>query len=403
MIKRIHFSLFSINLVISIPAVYMVLGLPLVFARNGWSGTTIGLFLLASLPSLAKFLLAYPVERFRLRGCHYVYWTAILIAWLIVVLLGLAYPEMAAHKTLLFMLMLTANLLIAWAEIPLNTLVIQLLPEEERLRAGGFRSAAMSVAAIIGGGVLLLLQQKFGWALPFVLMAMMLCMGLLSLILLAKPERYITRKITPTMPTIATVAGFFRQDYRVWLLVLLLWFALVAAVWTFLKPMLLQYGMPGEDIAILVGVGGGAVSALSALLSPALLVRLPKDHAMRAVALLDVVVLSGFSLLLFTQVNPYLLGMGALLIAVPLGLTSALIFRLMMDFVRVQEQPLYYGLQSALFQSGRIILSVFAGILVDWINYRGMILVMLALAILIYTSIIRHKYKLMYLFSKDGI
>ncbi|WHL26957.1 hypothetical protein QJS63_20360 [Pseudomonas juntendi] len=54
------------------PSIYLMFGLPLVMRQYGWSGTEIGLFQLAGLPAVFKFLMAVPVQRVRLgaRRCR---------------------------------------------------------------------------------------------------------------------------------------------------------------------------------------------------------------------------------------------------------------------------------------------------------------------------------------------
>lgn len=52
-----------LNLALTAPGVYLWLGLPLVLRQHGWSGTALGLFQLASLPTVFKFLLAMPLDR----------------------------------------------------------------------------------------------------------------------------------------------------------------------------------------------------------------------------------------------------------------------------------------------------------------------------------------------------
>lgn len=54
------------NLVLAVPSIYLMLGLPLVMRQHGWSGTEIGLFQLAALPAVFKLVLAMPVQRVRL-------------------------------------------------------------------------------------------------------------------------------------------------------------------------------------------------------------------------------------------------------------------------------------------------------------------------------------------------
>lgn len=67
------------NLVLTAPLIYLYIGLPLVLRQHGWSGTDIGLMQLAGLPAMLKFLLATPVDRYRLGRASYRNWSALLL------------------------------------------------------------------------------------------------------------------------------------------------------------------------------------------------------------------------------------------------------------------------------------------------------------------------------------
>jgi hypothetical protein len=71
-----------LNLALTAPGVYLWLGLPLVLRQHGWTGTAIGLFQLASLPTVFKFLLAMPLDgRGRRRGAYRGWAAGLLLAY----------------------------------------------------------------------------------------------------------------------------------------------------------------------------------------------------------------------------------------------------------------------------------------------------------------------------------
>ncbi|MEG0882623.1 MAG: MFS transporter, partial [Janthinobacterium sp.] len=170
-----------LNLSLTAPGIYLWLGLPLIMRQHGWSGLDIGLFQLAGLPALFKFALALPVEC--LRGPadagtqRYRPWAIALCLLLAAVMLLMGWRELLHSRGELFALACAVALLTTWADIPVNALAIRVLPEAQRLRAGGIRSAAMSLGAIVGGGVMLLLQTRWGWRAPFWLMAAAIAVG----------------------------------------------------------------------------------------------------------------------------------------------------------------------------------------------------------------------------------
>ena len=72
-----------LNLALAVPSIYLMFGLPLVMRQYGWSGTEIGLFQLAGLPAVFKFLLAVPVQRVRLGRAPLQRWLLVLSVALI--------------------------------------------------------------------------------------------------------------------------------------------------------------------------------------------------------------------------------------------------------------------------------------------------------------------------------
>lgn len=198
------------NFVLVIPGIYLLLGLPLTMREYGWSGTEIGLFQLAGLPAVFKFLLALPVQRFSPGKRHYSNWVLCLILPLAVLLWLISDQDILAHRIPLFLLALSISLLATWADIPLNALVVKLLPRSEQMRAGSIRSMALFLGAIVGSGVMLVLQGLWGWKAPFFLMLTGLLIGLLLMGLLTEDKSLVTttEQEVPHQ-SLTDFAGFF--------------------------------------------------------------------------------------------------------------------------------------------------------------------------------------------------
>ncbi|KOQ17122.1 MFS transporter, partial [Achromobacter xylosoxidans] len=129
-----------LNLALTAPGVYLWLGLPLVLRQHGWSGTALGLFQLASLPTVSKFLLAMPLDRRGARHGGYRRWTAALLLAYAAVLLALGWRDLLNDGVTLFALAAAAALAGTWADVPVNALAIRVLPVAGRASAGGIRS-----------------------------------------------------------------------------------------------------------------------------------------------------------------------------------------------------------------------------------------------------------------------
>lgn len=367
------------NLVLAVPSIYLMFGMPLIMRQHGWSGTEIGLFQLAALPAVFKFLLAVPVQRVRLGRGHMVLWLLLLSA----VLLGLYWcigrESLIDRHAMLFALTFAISIAATWADIPLNALAVQWLPRSEQLRAGSIRSAALFLGAIIGGGVMIVVQARLGWQAPFWLMGLALLAGALPFCWLHRqaspPMRETGQNIAPGV--LSDWAGFFGQPgARQWTLLLMTGFPFIGAAWLYLKPLMLDMGMPLERVAFIVGIVGGMTGAVFSIIGGRLV---PLLGTARAIALYLLAALCALALLTLTvwlKLGHAWLVASAIGVAASMGVVSALMFGLTMFFTRRQLNATDYGLQATLFTAARLAVPVAAGVLLDRLGYGGMLAIL---------------------------
>ncbi|EAN5735966.1 MFS transporter [Salmonella enterica] len=363
------------NFVLVIPAVYLLLGLPLTMREYGWSGTDIGFFQLAGLPAVFKFLLALPVQRLRMGKFHYSYWTVLLGLLLVVLLCLISYPGMLMHRTTLFWSALAINLLSTWADIPLNALAVKLLPRSEQMRAGSIRSMATFMGAIVGSGFMLVIQGRWGWQVPFYIMSGGLLFGLLLINGIREDERGDERMPQPAQP-IMDLSGYFRQPgAKLWLWLLMSCFPFIAAVWLYLKPMLLDLGIAAQHVAWIVGVGGGSIGAISSLLSGPLVRYLGVTKAITGYLFFSLLTLVALTLSMLFKLGVTWIIANIFLVAVTMGGVSSLMFGLMMIFTRHKYRASDYGFQTSLFVATRLTFPLVAGMILDMGGYVLMLTV----------------------------
>jgi MFS family permease len=353
-----------LNLALTAPGVYLWLGLPLVLRQHGWSGTAIGLFQLASLPTVFKFLFAMPLDRLGPRRGAYRGWTVGLLLAYAAILCALGWRELLDERWTLFALAAAAALAGTWADVPVNALAIRILPASGRAWAGGIRSMALCLGAIAGGGFMLLAQSRWGWQAPFLIMAGALALGAALTLLVrgggADPSG------EPAPAPAAPLRAYFRLDVtRRWLPLLALLFPFIGSAWFYLKPLLLDQGLPADRVAWLAGVAGGAVGAAASAVSARGLKRLGPGIAVPAHAAAGLVALLCLAAAVGLHAPPAVLIACALGIAAAMGANAALAFGLMMSHARPGWQALDYGIQSSVFSLTRILAPPAAGLLLD--------------------------------------
>lgn len=356
-----------LNLALTAPGVYLWLGLPLVLRQHGWSGTAIGLFQLASLPTVFKFLLAMPLDRPGASRGGYRRWTVALLLAYAAVLLALGWRDLLNDGATLFALAAAAALAGTWADVPVNALAIRVLPAASRAWAGGIRSMALCLGAIAGGGLMLLAQARWGWQAPFLIMAAALASGAALTLLLRESADTVEAERTDdgAIATRQAIAYLRLPASRRWLPLLALLFPFIGAGWFYLKPLLLDHGLAPERVAWLVGVVGGAVGAVGSIAGARLLKHLGPGLAVPLHAGLGAAALAALALAVGLDAAPAVLVACAMAVAASMGATAALVFGLMMSHARPGLQALDYGIQSSVFALTRIAAPLAAGVLLD--------------------------------------
>lgn len=380
------------NLGLTVPTVYLLLGMPLIMREHGWSALDIGLFQLTGLPAVFKLLLALPIERGHEPQRRYRPWAlgcGLLYALALLALAGIGPDQRGA----LVGLALLAALLATWGDIPVNALAILVLPAQSRMQAGGVRSAVLFLSAFLGGGGLLVLYAELGWRVPFLIMAALVAISTMSLLLLpAAPLAEGPRSPPQPQPRRIDLRGFFtRPGALAWTALLALHFPFVSAAWVFIKPLLLDQGYSTAQVAWLVGALGGGTGALAALASSAAIRKWGIATVMPACMLLDAMGIALLATTLATGAERIPLMAGVLLVAFGVGGTSALGFGLTMHYARASARALDYGLQSSLVTLTRLLVAPFAGLVQTQLGYAGMFagLAAAAFAVFILALVVR--------------
>lgn len=373
-----HLLLGWLNLTLTAPTVYLYLGLPLIMREHGWSGTEIGLFQLAGLPAILKFMLATPIDQYRFQQSNYRKWAVLLGMGYTLCLGALALQDIAhTQPGILFLLAMATALLATWADIPVNALAIRILPESERLRAGAIRSAATSVGAIVGGGVMLLVYARMGWSWPFWTLMLSLLISLMLLILIRhdEPNNPTDQVAFAPMQIFKQWQGYFeRPGQTLWIPLLLLFFPFIGAAWFYLKPLLLDREFEMADIATIIGIAGGLLAAVTSIAGGWISNKIGQSRALSVFALLNLSALILLTLMLVfdgTRNGFIIASMG---IAMAMGASAGLMFGLMMFHTRQHLIAMDYGIQSSLFSLSRILAPLAAGVLLDVSGYQGMLI-----------------------------
>ncbi|MCT7567178.1 MFS transporter [Aliarcobacter butzleri] len=384
--KNILFSI--LFTAILTPMIFFVMGLPMILQIKGFDASLIGIFQLAGLPMIFKFLMSPPIDKIVFEKKHYKKWTFYIGILYILLLTIISFLSLENSIYPVFIAILITAFISTFMDIRLNALAIKTFTKEQSLSAGSYKISAYSMASLLGGGIFLLVFNHLGWNLTFILMALLVLFSLVALYFIEENDEiiYVERISSKNIIT------FFKQkDIGIWIFILSFYFVSISALWVFMKPYLIHKGVKPDDIAIWVGIYGSFIAILGGALSNYIGKKFSKKNLLIIFMFFNIF---STSLLIFIEqynLTFYYLIISVTFIALAIALSSAIIFSMIMDYSRKESRAIDYSVQSSIFSFTRIISAVIAGIIVSNFGFDKMFIFELFCLVLV-TFVIYKKY-----------
>lgn len=384
--KNILFSI--LFTAILTPMIFFVMGLPMILQIKGFDASLIGIFQLAGLPMIFKFLMSPPIDKIVFEKKHYKKWTFYIGILYILLLTIISFLSLENSIYSVFIAILITAFISTFMDIPLNALAIKTFTKEQSLSAGSYKISAYSMASLLGGGIFLLVFNHLGWNLTFILMALLVLFSLVALYFIEENDEIIyVEKISSK-----NIITFFKQkDIGIWIFILSFYFVSISALWVFMKPYLIHKGVKPDDVAIWVGIYGSFIAILGGALSNYIGKKFSKKNLLIIFMFFNIF---STSLLIFIEqynLTFYYLIISVTFIALAIALSSAIIFSMIMDYSRKESRAIDYSVQSSIFSFTRIISAVIAGIIVSNFGFDKMFIFELFCLVLV-TFVIYKKY-----------
>lgn len=384
--KNILFSI--LFTAILTPMIFFVMGLPMILQIKGFDASLIGIFQLAGLPMIFKFLMSPPIDKIVFEKKHYKKWTFYIGILYILLLTIISFLSLENSIYPVFIAILITAFISTFMDIPLNALAIKTFTKEQSLSAGSYKISAYSMASLLGGGIFLLVFNHLGWNLTFILMALLVLFSLFALYFIEENDEIIyVEKISSK-----NIITFFKQkDIGIWIFILSFYFVSISALWVFMKPYLIHKGVKPDDVAIWVGIYGSFIAILGGALSNYIGKKFSKKSLLIIFMFFNIF---STSLLIFIEqynLTFYYLIISITFIALAIALSSAIIFSMIMDYSRKESRAIDYSVQSSIFSFTRIISAVIAGIIVSNFGFDKMFIFELFCLVLV-TFVIYKKY-----------
>jgi len=333
---------------------------------------TIGLFSLVGLPYTLKFLWSPLMDRFvvpifgRRRG-----WIALSQLTLIGLILGMSITSPQNGLWFLALLAFCLTFVSASQDVAIDAYRTEVLRERERGIGAAVSVTGYRIAMLVSGALALILSEYLGWRVTYMLMALIMSIGVVSVWLGPEPED----PGTPPTSMKDAVEGPFREFFSrpgVWsLLALIVLYKLGDAFAGSLTTTFLIRGVNfsvGEVGAINKGMGL-ASTIIGALFGGVLMARLRLFRSLlifgilQAVSNLSFMVLAlvgkSYPLMIFTIAFENLAG----------GMGTAAFVAFLMVLCNHNYTATQFALLSALASLGRVFVGPLSGVLVDGMGW----------------------------------
>ena len=362
------------------PMIFFVMGIPMILQIKGFDASLIGIFQLAGLPMIFKFLMSPVIDKIVFEKKHYKKWTFYIGILYIFLLIIISFLSLESSIYAVFVAILITAFVSTFMDIPLNALAIKTFTKEQSLSAGSYKISAYSMASLLGGGIFLLVFNHLGWDLTFILMACIILFSLFALYFIEENDEIInTEKISSK-----NIITFFKQkDIGIWIFILSFYFISISALWVFMKPYLISKGITPDDVAIYVGIYGSFIAILGGALSNYIGKNFSKKNLLIIFMFFNIFSTSLLIFIEYYNLTFYYLIISVTFIALAIALSSAIIFSMIMDYSRKGSRAIDYSIQSSIFSFTRIISAVIAGVIVSNFGFEKMFIFELICLLLI--------------------
>lgn len=380
--KAINLStFFCLYLARAIPATFIMTALQVTLRQHGIGLATIGLLSLTRLPWSIKFLWAPLIDRHCVTvgdfkrliiATETVFAAAILLA---------GFFDVAGNLTLIVALVLLSTFAASVQNVTSDTLAVNAFHRGDHSAVTSMKSMGRYTGRLLGGGILIMILYKYGWhtvvpVLGFFALILILPVALDKHIVIS-PER------KKKCATVYDFWHFFTQKHILPQVVFLfLFFAGFDGIMSMLKPWMVDMGYNMKEIGLYNGIIGTSAAFVMAAVAGRWVKRLGTRVAQRVAAAVAVLVPAYFLALTFTAPTLPLVLTGIVLIRLVEACAAVTLYTSAMDCVRSGREGTDFTIQLVIVHLSGALASVLSGGVGQWLDYRGLCLIELAIAII---------------------
>lgn len=374
-------TFFCLYLARAIPATFLMTALQVTMRQHHIGLATIGLLSLVRLPWSLKFIWAPLIDRHCVTVGDFkklIISTETVFALAIIIV---GFLDVANNLPLIIAMVLLSTICASVQNVTNDTLAVNAFRRGDHSAVTSMKSMGRYVGRILGGGVFIMVLHDYGWHVVVPLL------GFLAL-LLALPialDKHIVLEDRKEKKR-ANITDFFHFFARrnVWpqVVFLLLFFIGFDGIMSMFKPWMVDMGYNMKEIGLYNGVIGTICAFVMAAFAGWWVKKTGLKFAQRVVSVCAIAVPAYFLYLTYVTPTLPLIIVGILILRAIEASAAVTVYSTSMDYVRNGREGTDFTIQVVIVHISGSLISVIAGGVGQWLDYRGLCFIELGLSII---------------------
>lgn len=375
-------TFFCLYLARAIPATFLMTALQVTMRQHHIGLATIGLLSLTRLPWSLKFIWTPLIDRHCVTVGDFkkLLISTELVFALAIIIVGLL--DVSNNLMLIIALVLLSTFCASIQNVTNDTLAVNAFHRGDHSAVTSMKSMGRYVGRMLGGGFFIIILHRYGWHIVVPLLGFLAILLVLPIIL----DKHIViadRRKSKNPAGIKDLYRFFtRRDALPQIIFLMLFFIGFDGIMSMFKPWMVDMGYNMKEIGLYNGVIGTSVAFVMAAFAGWWVKRAGLKTAQRIVSVFAITVPAYFLFLTYVTPTLTLIMIGIVLMRATEASAAVTVYSTSMDYVRSGREGTDFTIQVVLVHISGSIITIIAGGIGQWLDYRGLCIIELALSLI---------------------
>ena len=375
-------TFFCLYLARAIPATFLMTALQVTMRQHHIGLATIGLLSLTRLPWSLKFIWTPLIDRHCVTVGDFkkLLISTELVFALAIIIVGLL--DVSNNLMLIIALVLLSTFCPSIQNVTNDTLAVNAFHRGDHSAVTSMKSMGRYVGRMLGGGFFIIILHQYGWHIVVPLLGFLAILLVLPIIL----DKHIViadRRKSKNPAGIKDLYRFFtRRDALPQIIFLMLFFIGFDGIMSMFKPWMVDMGYNMKEIGLYNGVIGTSVAFVMAAFAGWWVKRAGLKTAQRIVSVFAITVPAYFLFLTYVTPTLTLIMIGIVLMRATEASAAVTVYSTSMDYVRSGREGTDFTIQVVLVHISGSIITIIAGGIGQWLDYRGLCIIELALSLI---------------------